>query len=164
MPCPRVNHREPAEGSGEGPAPFGPGGLLRARITLHCSAEPTPALAAPLSIADCNAVSPPSRSSWAISGPADYTDIGGSTLLRLPSAAAIPVGRDRNRSRRLTRISVGPFKDNEVMGEMMDDTTPSAALARQVRDQILFKPDTHQQDVAGMGDVVGTVELDGRHL
>ena len=46
----------------------------------------------------------------------------------------------------------------------MDDTTPSAVLARQVRDQILFKPDTHQQDVAGMGEVVGTVELGGRHL
>lgn len=39
------------------------------------------------------------------------------------------------------------------MGELMDDTTPAAVLARQVRDQILFYPESHQQDVLGIGEV-----------
>jgi len=50
------------------------------------------------------------------------------------------------------------------MGELMDDTTPAAVLARQVRDQILFYPESHQQDVLGIGEVVGEVELGGRYL
>jgi hypothetical protein len=47
------------------------------------------------------------------------------------------------------------------MGEMMDDTTASAVLARQVRDQILFHPESHQQDTLGVGEVVGQREMGG---
>lgn len=50
------------------------------------------------------------------------------------------------------------------MGEMMDDTASSAVLARQVRDQILFYPESHQQDVLAIGEVVGQLELGGQHL
>lgn len=47
--------------------------------------------------------------------------------------------------------------------ESMDDTTPAAVLARRVRDQFLFYPESHQQDVLAVGEVVGEVELAGRH-
>jgi hypothetical protein len=50
------------------------------------------------------------------------------------------------------------------MGELIDDTTPAAVLARQVRDQILFYPESHQQDVLAIGEVVEEVELGGRYL
>ena len=52
------------------------------------------------------------------------------------------------------------------MGEIMDDTTTSAVLARRVRDQILFYPESHQQDITAIGEVVGEVEvrMGGKHL
>jgi hypothetical protein len=49
------------------------------------------------------------------------------------------------------------------MGETMDDTTASAVLARQVRDQILFHPESHQQDTLGVGEVVGQREMGGEY-
>ena len=52
------------------------------------------------------------------------------------------------------------------MGEIMDDTTTSAVLARRVRDQILFFPESHQQDITAIGVVVDEVEvrMGGKHL
>ena len=47
--------------------------------------------------------------------------------------------------------------------ETMDDTTPSAVLARQVRDQILFYPESHQQDVLAIGEVLGQLEMAGKY-
>lgn len=47
---------------------------------------------------------------------------------------------------------------------MMDDTASSAVLARQVRDQILFYPESHQQDVLAIGEVVGQLGLGGQYL
>ena len=51
------------------------------------------------------------------------------------------------------------------MGEAMDDTTTSAVLARRVRDQILFYPESHQQDVVAIGEVVDEAEVrvDGKY-
>ncbi len=47
------------------------------------------------------------------------------------------------------------------MGENMEDTTAAAVLARRVRDQILFHPETHQQDITAVGEVVGQLEMGG---
>ena len=46
----------------------------------------------------------------------------------------------------------------------VDDTTASAVLARRVRDQILFYPESHQQDVLATGEVVGQVALGGNYV
>jgi len=46
---------------------------------------------------------------------------------------------------------------------MMDDTTPEAERARRVRDQILFHPESHQQDITAVGEVVGEREIGGEY-
>lgn len=46
---------------------------------------------------------------------------------------------------------------------MIDDTTPEAVLARRVRDQILFHPESHQQDIWAVGVVVGQREMGGEY-
>lgn len=45
----------------------------------------------------------------------------------------------------------------------MDDTTASAALARKIRDQILFHPESHQQDITAVGEVIGSMEMGGEY-